>query len=494
MVNIFELFLERDLWLLIPELYLFWVIIVLTILGVFFNKAVKSVGKKPLEVVMYLAVLGLFWTGVLFLCESGLDVFIFNYQIKKDNFNIFFIGLILLGGIASLLMSLSYIKADSVDEFEYVILILLAILGMITIVTCNDLLVIYLGIELQSLCLYVLATLKRHSRFSTEAGLKYFVLGAFASGVLLFGMSLFYGFTGMTNLSEVVFFFENVETISGGVSLGLLLILIGLLFKVGAVPFHVWLPDVYSGAPMFVTSFFAIVPKIAIFGLIGKFFIMCGGVNSLDILLLYSGLLSLAVGSLGAIYQTTVKRLIAYSAIGHTGFLLLAMYAGGVEGLVSVCLYLLIYVLMLINVFSIFLSVRDESTGKGVRLLGTFNEVYRSNKLLGVFLCLLLFSMAGVPPLSGFYSKLYVFFVMIKEELFFASIIGVLLSALGGVYYLRLIRTMFFNKSRQWGIYKVVDKFSSLLIVYSGLFAIFFCVYSGPILVWLQDLVLQLYL
>jgi len=488
------MFLERDFWFFIPELYLFGVALLLTLLGVFFGKAIRSVGKKPLEVILQMGVVGLLWTIVLFINQSGVEAYLLDYQVKKDGLALFMVCLILLGGLATLLMARDYVQKETVDDFEYVILLLLALLGMITIVTCNDLLVIYLGVELQSLCLYVMATLKKHSRFSTEAGLKYFVLGALASGILLFGMTLFYGFTGMTNISEASILLENGLLVTNGVRLAVMLILVGLLFKVGAVPFHVWLPDVYAGAPTFVTSFFGIVPKIAMFGLILKFSILVGKNVGVDYILLVTGLLSLAVGSLGAIAQVTIKRLIAYSAIGHTGFLLLAVYGGGIEGIVSVCLYLLVYVLMLICLFSIVLSVRSESTGKSIRLISSLHEVYRSNRLLGVLFCLLLFSMAGIPPLAGFYSKLYVFFVLIKEEFYLVSIVGVLLSAMGSVYYLRLIRVLFFNESRRWGFYKPLNKESSILIVYSSMFIVLFCIYSLPILMYLQDIALNFYL
>lgn len=490
MVEYFQIFLERDFWVMIPELFLVFAVVFLTVLGVFFSKAVMSVEKRVIEVVLDLGILSLFWLMLLYYNQFGLDCYALNFQVKKDSISLFFSMLLMVGTLCSLVIAKSYIKNDTVNDFEYVVLVLLALLGLLTIVSCNDLLLIYLGIELQSLCLYVLATIKRHSRFSTEAGLKYFVLGAFSSGILLFGMSLFYGFTGITNLTDIEYFFLQGE-MTPGIALGSLFIFIGLLFKVGAAPFHVWVPDVYAGIPTFITSFFAIVPKMAIFGLLIKM-LFIAEVGNFD-LFLYSGILSLFIGSFGAIYQVTIKRLIAYSAIGHTGFILLGLYSGGIEGVVAVCLYVLIYMVMVINFFSILLAIRKESDSRGIRMLGTFNEVYRSNKLLGISLCLLLFSMAGIPPLSGFYSKLYIFFAMIKEEHFIASILVVCLSVIGSVYYLRLIRTMFFNTSRQWGFYKPVSKGTSLVIVYSGLFTLLFFVYSLPILIALHEIVLSFY-
>lgn len=497
MVEYLQLFLERDFWLMIPELYLCALVVFLTILGVFFSKSVLSSEKKVLEVVLLLGVVGLLWASFLYINQWGLNCYILDFQVKKDSLSLFFCVLILVATAVTLLLGRDYVKKDSVDDFEYVLLVLLAVIGLVVMVTCNDLLVIYLGIELQSLSLYVLACLKRHSRYSTEAGLKYFILGAFSSCILLFGMSLVYGFTGITNLSDLEFLFSNYREVlweSKGFLLGLLLILIALIFKAGGVPFHVWLPDVYAGSPTFVTSFFAIVPKIAVFGLMIKLGFLFGMTDGLDIILLYSGLLSLLVGSLGGIYQTTIKRLIAYSAIGHTGYVLLALYVGGIDGTVAVCLYILIYVFMLINFFGILLSLRRQSDGGSVRLIGSLHELYRSNTMLGVWLCLLLFSMAGIPPLAGFYSKLYVFFVMIKEELFFVSILGVLLSVFGAVYYLRLIRILFFNASRKWGFYEEISRENSYGIVYSGLFLVFFCVYSMPILIGLNEIVLMYYL
>jgi NADH-quinone oxidoreductase subunit N len=482
---------------MIPEVYLCSVVILLTLLGVFFGKSALSSGRKVVEVVLLMGVFGLLWGALLYGNQWGLNCYALDFQVKKDSLSLFFALLVTLATAAILWLGRDYVKKDSVDDFEYVLLVLLAVIGLLVMVTCNDLLVIYLGIELQSLCLYVLACLKRHSRYSTEAGLKYFILGAFSSCILLFGMSLFYGFTGITNLSDMEFLLCNYQGAlleSKGFLLGLLLILIGLIFKAGGVPFHVWLPDVYAGSPTFVTSFFAVVPKIAVFGLMIKMGTVVSMVEGIDVLLLYSGLLSLLVGSLGGIYQTTIKRLIAYSAIGHTGFVLLALYVGGIDGTVAVCLYVLIYVFMLVNLFGIILSLRRQSDGGSVRLLGSLHEVYRSNGMVGMWLCLLLFSMAGIPPLAGFYSKLYVFFVMIKEELFFVSIIAVFLSVLGAVYYLRLIRILFFNASRKWGFYEEISRENSYGIVYSGLFIVLFCVYSMPILMGLNELVLMYYL
>jgi NADH-quinone oxidoreductase subunit N len=207
MVEYFQIFLERDFWVMIPELFLVFAVVFLTVLGVFFSKAVMSVEKRVIEVVLDLGILSLFWLMLLYYNQFGLDCYALNFQVKKDSISLFFSMLLMVGTLCSLVIAKSYIKNDTVNDFEYVVLVLLALLGLLTIVSCNDLLLIYLGIELQSLCLYVLATIKRHSRFSTEAGLKYFVLGAFSSGILLFGMSLFYGFTGITNLTDIEYFF-----------------------------------------------------------------------------------------------------------------------------------------------------------------------------------------------------------------------------------------------------------------------------------------------
>lgn len=494
-----ELFIEGDYWVYIPEIFLFSVIMLLTVLGVYYNKAVLSGGTKVVELVLKLAVVGLVLTLVLYmgqwdLCVAG-EVYGFNYQVQKDKLTILLISLVLVGASSCLLLSKSYVRWESIEDYEYVILLLVAVLGLIVILTANDLLVLYLGIELQSLCLYVLATFKRHSRFSTEGGLKYFVLGAVSSGILLFGMSLLYGFTGMTNLSDMRIFFELFEG-SGQdnmVLLGVAFFLVGLLFKVGAAPFHVWLPDVYEGSPAFITSFFAIVPKVAIYGAIAKVLFLVEVSGSL---FLYCGLLSLVIGTFGAIYQVTTKRLIAYSAIAHTGFILLAAYAGGDEALIVISIYLIIYVMMLLNVFGVILSVRKETEKDcdqtNNRLLGSFYEVYRSNRLLALFLCLSLFSMAGIPPLSGFFGKLAVLFSLLKNELFLVSIIVVVLSVVGAVYYIRLIRVLFFNMNRgnnfERGGYKPVSLENSLIIVYTGLFSLVFCWFSKTIWLWVFEL------
>lgn len=486
---------SNDITLMLPEIFLGLGALLVLGLGVAFDKYIISLGVSVGEVVTKLSSIVMLGTGGLFWNLRGVDVNIFSQQIKKNELSLWLGLLVIVGGLVCLYFMIEYYRWDTISGFEFPILLLLATSGMLVLVTANDLLVVYLGLELQSLALYVLATFKPESNFSTEAGLKYFVLGAVSSCMFLFGISFIYIFTGMTNLEDLRYFFSVGEVggeIPTGVIVGGLCILVGLLFKVGAVPFHMWLPDVYEGAPTVVTAIFGIMPKIAIFGLIGKIYFNVFGlvVTEWNILFVYAGVLSLLVGSLGALYQERIKRLIAYSAIGHTGYIILGLVAGSVAGLESVYLYLLIYMILVINMFAIIVSVRKYSDFKLQKLMGNFYRVYGGNKALGVSLGLLLFSIGGVPPLAGFFSKLYVFFAVIKEGYYLLSIVAVLLSVIGIVYYLRLLKIMLFTGERGWSFYLPVGDGVAYIIAYSTIFGCLFCVGGESVVRYIEDLVL----
>lgn len=486
---------EEGLWWLVFEFYFMIGILILCVFGVIYNKKIISLNKKLLDIVVKLSILLLFWL-LIVAKETNIEGYLFNYEIKKDNLNLFIIVLILIGGLISLVISLDYIKKDIIDGFEYALLVLLSIFGMVVITTSNDFLILYLGIELQSLCLYVLAAYKENSLYSTEAGLKYFVLGSFSSGILLFGIGLVYGLTGLISYSDLNLFFYSMDVgVTGGLQVGLILILIGLLFKVGAVPFHVWLPDVYAGSPVIVTGFFSIVPKIALFFLIAKFsfFIFPKILLDMNYLIMVSGLLSIIVGSLGALNQKMIKRLIAYSAISHTGFILLGLGYNSLENFQGILLYILIYVMMLINLFGIVLSLRRYSNYDSVRSLDLFANLYRNNKLLGIMLSISLFSLAGIPPLVGFFSKLYIFLGLVKGNYILVSMLGILLSVIGVVYYIRLVKVLFFSDKELYGFYMPVSKYNSIVIVYSGLFIVLFSIYSVYFINNIHLLVLSYY-
>ena len=309
----------------------------------------------------------------------------------------------------------------------------------------------YMGVELQSLGLYILATLKQNSIYATEAGLKYFVLGAFASCILILGISIIYSFTGLINFSEISLFLLNVESTDvfyKGIFLGMLFIFVSFIFKVGGAPFHVWLPDVYEGVSTLVTTLFALVPKIVIFNLMLKISSMLGQffVIEFQYIFIFTSFLSILVGSIGALYQTTIKRLLSYSAIGHTGFILLVLSISTLQGIASLVFYIIVYYFITLNIFTIILQLQQRNGIGSIKYINNFNFIYKTNKMLGISLVIIFFSIAGIPPFSGFFSKLFVFLAAIQQQYFFIAFYTIFLSVIASVYYLKVIRNIMISK------------------------------------------------
>jgi len=359
-----------------------------------------------------------------------------------------------LSSLAILILALLYTSLESFDVPELSVLMLLALLGILLLVSSNDFLMVYLAIELQSLAFYILAALKRDSLYSVEAGLKYFILGALSSGILLFGIALIYGLTGSTDFNILLLTLQGLyftDSILGefhtvGVLLGLVFVLVSLLFKLAAAPFHMWAPDVYEGSPMIVTAFFAIVPKIAVFGLLiqilfGTFFEF---LPHWQTLLIFSAFTSMILGAFGAIQQLKIKRFLAYSAIGHVGYLLVGLSAASIDGLQAVLLYLLLYIVMSISIFAI--TIPFYGTQSSFKYIAQLKGLAHHHPLLAISFALTLFSMAGIPPLSGFLSKWLIFSSALSSSLVFLAIVGVLTSVIGAYYYIRFSVFMFFTR------------------------------------------------
>ena len=387
-----------------------------------------------------------------------------------------------------ILLSLDYMKKEKFFFYEFFIILKLSILGMCLLVSAFDFISFYLSLELQSLSFYILASFKRNSNFSTEAGLKYFILGSLASCLILFGVSIIYGFTGITcfddfivlnNLIKDPFYFFIFDKELNGFFIGLLLVFIGLLFKLGAGPFHFWVPDVYEGVPLIVTTFFAIVPKIVITSFILIFF--CSYFYSFEIFwhqwFIFTSIFSFFIGSLGAIYQVKIKRLLAYSAIGHVGFLSLGLSLNTVEGFQGIILYLMIYVSLSVITFSLFLSLRRFNNNLKFKNILDLKNLFKINPLFSFFFCLTFFSIAGIPPLMGFFSKFYIFLASLKEGFFFITLFSLFLSVVSSFYYIRLIKLVFFEKTNSWTFLKPLNKINSFLIVFLSFFNLFFFVY-----------------
>jgi NADH-quinone oxidoreductase subunit N len=380
---------------------------------------------------------------VLWLLDSG-RIVTFNGLFVMDEFGLFMKTLVILGSAAAILMSGPYLKEKQIRNYEYPVLIVLATLGMMMMISANDFMALYMGLELQSLCLYVLAAINRDRQRSSEAGLKYFVLGALSSGLLLYGISLVYGFAGSTSFEALALAFTDGAPT--GVVVGIVFIVAGLAFKISAVPFHMWTPDVYEGAPTPVAAFFAAAPKVAAMALVLR--VLFGSFPELDevwrqIIVLLS-VLSMALGAFVAIVQTNIKRLMAYSSIGHVGYALIGVAAGTEMGVQGVLIYMAIYMTMTLGAFVCILNMRDrDGMSEEISDLAGLSE---RAPLMALALAILMFSLAGIPLLAGFFGKLYVFMAAVNAGLYTLAVFGVITSVVAAYYYVRIVKIMYFDE------------------------------------------------
>jgi NADH-quinone oxidoreductase subunit N len=393
-----------------------------------------------------------------------------------DEFARFLKILALFGSAAAIVMSIDYARREGQERFEYSVLILLSTLGMLMLISAADLIALYVGLELMSLPLYVVAAGHRSSLRATEAGLKYFVLGALSSGMLLYGASLVYGFTGTVSFAGIA----NAAGQGGiGLIFGIVFLFAGFCFKVSAVPFHMWTPDVYEGAPTPVTAFFAAAPKVAGMAMFVRTTVMAfpGITSEWQQIVVFVSLASMALGSFAAIGQRNFKRLMAYSSIGHMGFALIGLAAGTSEGVQGVLVYIAIYVTMTLGVFAVILSMR-RATGM-VESIDQLAGLARTQPTMAFFLAMLLFSMAGVPPLAGFFAKFYVFLAAIKAGLYLLAVLGVVTSVVGAYYYLAIVKLMYFDEPV--GKFEQMPYELRVVLAICGLFNIFFFLYPAPL-------------
>lgn len=384
----------------------------------------------------------------------------------------------LIGSAAAILMSWSFAQQEKFDRFEYPVLIVLATTGMMLMISANSLLSLYLGLEMQSLALYVVAAINRDNLRSSEAGLKYFVLGALSSGMLLYGITLVYGFTGHLNFAGIAQALAT-DGRSVGLVFGLVFILAGLAFKISAVPFHMWTPDVYEGAPTPVTAFFAAAPKIAAMAMLVRIVTEAFGPVTADWqqIIVFISIASMALGAFAAIGQRNIKRLMAYSSIGHMGYALVGLAAGTQAGVNGVILYMIIYMVMTLGTFACILAMRRKSGM--VEEISDLAGLGSSNPLQAFFLTILMFSLAGIPPLAGFFAKYFVFMAAIQANLFALAIIGVLSSVVGAYYYLRIIKIMWFDEPAEAFVPMAGEL--KLVLAASGLFVGLFYLFAGTL-------------
>jgi NADH-quinone oxidoreductase subunit N len=433
-------------------------------------------GQRTTGLVTALSVGLLAVVGLLELMLPAGRLTTFNGSFIVDDFARFLKILALIGSIATLILSIEFLTDPSRRIFEYAILVLLSTLGMMVLISAGDLIMLYLGLELMSLALYVVATSNRDDAKSTEAGLKYFVLGALSSGMLLYGASLIYGFTGTVGFAGIA---AAARTGSIGIIFGLVFLLAGLCFKVSAVPFHMWTPDVYEGAPTPVTAFFASAPKVAALAVFTRVALTAfpGIVPQWQQIVVFVSIASMALGSFAAIGQKNIKRLMAYSSIGHMGFALVGLAAGTAEGAQGVLVYIAIYVAMTLGSFAVILTMKRN--GQHVENISDLAGLSATNPMLAFIFAMLLFSLAGVPPLAGFFAKFYVFVAAIKAGLFTLSVVGVLTSVVGAYYYLLIVKVMYFDEPLP-RLDPMRIELRTVLAV-TGLFNLFFFAYPGPL-------------
>ena len=427
-----------NLELVFSEIFLSLSIMALLLIGVYKKNSANMIYNLSVVSLVIMLTLNL---NLL----SSKDVTLFGNGYKIDFMSSFMKLLITISGIFVMLSSSKYLKVTKIFKIEYPILLLSSILGMLIMISSNDLIVFYMGLELQSLALYVLASFDRNNKLSSESGLKYFVLSALSSGLLLYGCSLIYGFAGSTNFDEIS---ANIDQVQYGLTLGIVFILVGLAFKISAVPFHMWAPDVYEGSPTSVTIFFAILPKIAALTVLIRFLYVpfINLIEQWQVIIIFLSIASMIFGAVAAIGQKNLKRLMAYSSISHMGFALAGLSVGSNEGIQSSITYVSIYLFMNLAFFSCLFMLRKEE--KYFENIDDLSGLSKNHPILSLSLLIVLFSLAGIPPLAGFFAKFYIFLAVIEKEMYFLAIIGLLSTVVAAFYYLRIIKTIYFDDAK----------------------------------------------
>jgi NADH-quinone oxidoreductase subunit N len=468
--------LMHDLALTAGELSLAVLAMVLLVVGVY-------VGDRATRWISWIAVAVLAFCGWMVVAHGLKTDNAFAGMFVTDKFAVAMKCLVMLGSALAIIMSLDFIRRAGIERFEFPILILLATVGMMMMISANDLISLYLGLELQSLSLYVLAAMQRDDLRSNEAGLKYFVLGALSSGMLLYGASMVYGFAGTTNFSGLAKLFGDQEarrSVELGMIVGIVFVTAGLAFKVSAVPFHMWTPDVYEGAPTPITAFFSVAPKIAAMALFLRVMLVPFVNLSAEwfqiIWLLAVG--SMIFGALAAIGQTNIKRLMAYSSIGHVGYALIGLAAGTREGVAGVIVYMAIYLMMNVGTFCCILLMRRKAGM--VETIADLSGLARTHPAMAAALAVFMFSLAGVPPMAGFFGKFFIFMAAIDARAYYLAVIGVLASVVGAYYYLRIIKIMYFDAPAE-PFEPAESRALPLLAAATAAFTLLFFVAPGPL-------------
>jgi NADH-quinone oxidoreductase subunit N len=454
----------------LPELVLAVVALVLVLIGAF-----RGDGSKSL--IDWVAIAALVVAGLLVIEQGPGTLKTFNDAFIADAFARYMKVLTLIGSVAAIVLSMGYLKDEKVPRFEYALLVLLSTLGMMVMISANELISLYLGLELQSLALYVLAAIHRDNTRASEAGLKYFVLGALSSGMLLYGMSLVYGYTGSISFQAIAASVHGGH--NTGVTFGLVFILAGLAFKISAVPFHMWTPDVYEGAPTPVTAFFATAPKMAAVAILVRLLVSAFPAVTRDWqqIVTFMAIASMALGAFAAIPQTNIKRLMAYSSIANMGYGLVGLASGSIQGVEGIAIFMAIYLAMTLGAFAVILSLKtDKGRVEGIEDLAGLSK---SHPFMAAMLMLIMFSLIGIPPLAGFFGKFYVFAAAIKANLMALAVLGILTSVVSAYYYLRIVKVMYFDEPK--GSFLPVGAEVKFVMTVASLVVLLFWVYPAPI-------------
>ncbi len=427
----------NDLNIIFPEIFLTLSIFVILMIGVF--------KKNSFNLVFNFTLLILILTFAIIFNSTNETEKVFLNSFVKDAFSNYFKILILISSLFVLISSKNFIIENKINKFEYPIIILISILGMFFMVSSNDLILFYLGLELQSLALYILASIDRDNLRSSESGIKYFVLSALSSGLLLYGCSLLYGFTGTTNFELIA---NELSKENTGAIFAMVFILVGLAFKVSAVPFHMWTPDVYEGAPTSITSYFAVVPKVAGLALLIRFMFTPFSNILLEwqIIIIFISIASMILGAVAAIGQKNIKRLLAYSSIGHIGYALAGVATGAISGYESSVVYITIYIIMNIGAFSCLYLMKKDGVYR--ENISDLSGISKKHPIFAISFLIILFSLAGIPPLGGFFAKFYVFTSVLEQQMYALAIIGLLTTVISAFYYLKIIKVIYFDDSK----------------------------------------------
>jgi NADH-quinone oxidoreductase subunit N len=465
----------------LPEIFLAVAAMALLMFGVFR----KGEGNDPTGL-MALAALGV--ATVLVILSPHDTALAFGGSFITDTFARTMKALMLFGSAVAIVLSSNYMRVEKIERFEYHVLVLLASVGMMVMISANSLISLYLGLELTALSLYVVAAINRDDARSSEAGLKYFVLGALSSGMLLYGASLVYGFTGAVLFPDIAAAIK-ANGVGLGLVFGVVFIIAGLAFKVSAVPFHMWTPDVYEGAPTPVTAFFAAAPKVAAVALFVRAMVEPFPASSWQQVIVFISIASMGLGAFAAIGQDNIKRLLAYSSIGNVGYALVGLAAANTEGVRSIVIYMLIYLISTLGAFACVIAMRRR--GLAVERVSDLAGLARNDASLAFVFAMLMFSLAGIPPLAGFFAKLYVFMAAVKADLMALAIIGVIASVIGAFYYLRVVKVMYFDEPAE--AFDPVPGEVRLVALASGVFVLAFILFAQPVLYLAQAAAVSLF-